>query len=52
MINSEHSPIFIDSTLKITAAQDFDIVKELAYEDTQNKTIEELLKESEDVKKQ
>lgn len=52
MINSENSPIFIDSVLKVTATEDIDMVKELAHENTQGKTIQELLKESEDAKKE
>jgi hypothetical protein len=52
MINSENSPIFIDSTLKVTAKEDIDIIKELATENKENKTIEELLKESNDSKKE
>lgn len=51
MINSENSPKFVESTLKVTATENFDISKELAHENTDNKTIEELLKESDEKQK-
>lgn len=36
-------PIFVDSTLKVVASEEIDIVKELAMENTANITIEQLL---------
>jgi hypothetical protein len=52
MTNSENSPIFIDSILKVTATEDIDIIKELAHENIQDKTIQELLEKSENDKKE
>lgn len=43
MVNSENSPIFVDSTLKVIAKEDTDILKELAQENTTNTTIDQLL---------
>lgn len=51
MTNSEKSPVFVDSTLKVVATEDIDITKELSAENTQNLTIEDLLI-SQDEKKQ
>jgi hypothetical protein len=46
MINSENDPIFVDSVLKVTANENIDLTKELAAENNTNKTIEELLENS------
>lgn len=43
MVNSENSPVFVDSTLKVTAKEDIDMSKELAHENTNNTTIDQLL---------
>ena len=43
MINSDNSPIFVDSTLKVVAKEDIDMTKELAQENIQNTTIDQLL---------
>ncbi len=43
MVNSKDLPVFVDSTLKVTAKEDIDLNKELAQENTQNTTIDELL---------
>jgi hypothetical protein len=52
MINCENEPVFVESTLKVTASADIDITKELAAENNTNKTIEELLEESNGEKKE
>ena len=48
MVNSENSPVFVDSTLKVTAKEDIDITKELATENTENTTIDQLLARQDD----
>lgn len=50
MTNSEKSPVFVDSTLKVVAAEDIDISKELAATNDKNLTIEDLLTEQDDKK--
>jgi hypothetical protein len=52
MINSENEPVFVESILKVTASTDIDVSKELAAENNTNKTIEELLEESNGEKKE
>lgn len=47
MTNSEKPPIFVDSTLKVTAQEDIDLTKELAQINESNLTIEELLLQNE-----
>jgi hypothetical protein len=48
MINNPIEPIFVDSTLKVTAANDLNIEKDLASENNSNKTIAELLDDKEE----
>ena len=43
MNNNPIEPIFVDSTLKVTAATDLNIDQDLALENNTNKTIAELL---------
>lgn len=50
MVNSDNNPIFVNSVLKVTAKEDIDITKELANENTENKTIQELLQEKNESK--
>lgn len=45
------NPTFVNSTLKVVAKEEFDISKELASENSE-KTIEELLQEQNDEKKE
>jgi len=51
MINNDDSPIFVDSTLKVTAKEEIDMTKELAQENTQNLTIDQLLIQNDQIKK-
>jgi|694.fasta_scaffold00568_59 hypothetical protein len=39
---------FVDSTLKVTASEDLNIEKDLAAQNVDNKTIEELLEDDND----
>lgn len=50
MVNPDNNPIFINSVLKVTAKEDIDLTKELASENIDNKTIEELLQEKNESK--
>jgi hypothetical protein len=43
----DNSPTFVDSELKVTASEDLDINKELASENTTNKTLDQILAENE-----
>jgi hypothetical protein len=52
MTNSEKEPIFVESTLKVTAQEEIDIVKELAHTNESNLTIEELILQHEKEKKE
>ena len=52
MNNPDNLPVFVDSTLKTVAADDIDINKELAYENTLNLTIQQLLQSKNDNKKE
>lgn len=52
MINFEHNPTFVNSTLKVTAKEDIDPNKELASENLQNKTIDQLLQEQNEENKE
>lgn len=52
MVNSDNLPIFVDSTLKVTAKEDTDITKELALENTENTTIDQLLSKQDDKTKE
>jgi hypothetical protein len=48
MTNIDNNPIFIDSTLKVTASEELDVTKELAAENTNNSTIDQLLESQND----
>lgn len=48
MVKSDNSPVFVDSTLKVIAKEDIDMTKELAQENTQNTTIDQLLATQDD----
>lgn len=48
MIDNDDSPIFVDSTLKVTAREEIDMTKELAQENTKNITIDQLLSETDE----
>jgi hypothetical protein len=50
MVNSENSPVFVESILKVTAKEDMDLTKELAQENTENLSIDELLAQNEKTK--
>lgn len=52
MTNIENNPIFIDSTLKVTASNELDVTKELAAENINNTTIEQLLEAHNDKEKE
>lgn len=51
MINDDNNPTFVKSTLKVVASEDMDIEKELASENKDNKTIDELLDSNDEEKK-
>lgn len=44
---TDNLPTFVDSELKVTASEDLDINKELAAENTTNKTLDQILAENE-----
>jgi hypothetical protein len=43
MQSSENSPVFINSVLKVTASEDFNLEEELCADNPTNQTISELL---------
>jgi hypothetical protein len=52
MANIDNIDIFIPSTLKVTASEDLDIQKDLESENASNKSIDELLAENNESKKE
>lgn len=44
--NSDNIPTFVDSELKVVASEDLDMSKELAAENTSNKTLDQILAEN------
>lgn len=50
MVNSENNVTFVNSTLKVTAKEEIDLNKELAYENESNKSIDQLLQDQNDKK--
>lgn len=51
MTNIDNNPVFIDSVLKVTASQEMDMAKELAAQNIDNKTIDQLLEAKDDQEK-
>lgn len=52
MTNIDNNPIFIDSVLKVTASEDLDVTKELAAQNPDNQTIDQLLNTENDKEKE
>lgn len=52
MTNIDNFPNFVESTLKVTASNDIDVEKDLAATNDSNKSIDTLLAENNDEKKE
>lgn len=52
MANIDKIDIFVESTLKVTASEDLDIKKDLESQNESNKSLDELLAENNESKKE